>query len=448
MTYCVAPTLTHHFEQQCTKGHAGQSEGASDESFVSIEQLQEMLESYRNVITDKSNHATDLEHENKKLKEQLSSVSGDSRWKLSSFLGRFSNEKALCTHDTEEYDTYISELEARLENAEHKCVELEVIINHQAAELRNAEQKFIEQEAIIKHQAAKFARDLEEQKFKDPVGYTKVSDNEIESKWKQLRFLVRQFEESHFPQSIDWETANSLAFLKSIPTATKYQAMSPRFLSAHSGSVFMELSSPLHLSHPGHLLEWVTWFVSFHPTIDGKEQDVPCQKPTRESFHEWRSQTVRFANMVPHRNYLPVLVKLRDVVAQDTKEDAVNAAVTEIITLAAELDTIFRTSTADFTIVISDAWPDSLLDENYRFGFPFDPDMMEPTRRLRPPPHCSKRNESMNVDLVIAPGIVKCGTADGKHYDKKRVLVKLEVIYDKQTTQDGISIPKKVKTLG
>lgn len=89
-----------------------------------------MLESYRNVITDKSNQATDLKHENKKLKEQLSLVSGDSRWKLSSFLGRFNNEKALCTHDTEKYDTYISELEARLENAEHKCVELEVITNH------------------------------------------------------------------------------------------------------------------------------------------------------------------------------------------------------------------------------------------------------------------------------------------------------------------------------
>lgn len=73
---------------------------------------------------------------------------------------------------------------------------------------------------------------------------------------------------------------------------------------------------------------------------------------------------------------------------------------------------------------------------------------MEPTRRLRPPPHCSKRNESMHVDLVIAPGIVKCGTADGKHYDKKMVLVKLEVICDKQTTQDGISIPKKVTTSG
>lgn len=137
------------------------------------------------------------------MKEQLSLVSGDSRWKLSSFLGRFSNEKAVCTHDTEKYDTYISELEARLENAEHKCLELEVITNYQAAELRNAEQKFIEQEAIIKHQAAKFARDLEEQKLKDPGGYTKFSDNEIESKWKQLRFLVRQFKESHFPQSID-----------------------------------------------------------------------------------------------------------------------------------------------------------------------------------------------------------------------------------------------------
>lgn len=221
--------MPHHFEQQCAEDHAGQSEGASDESYVSIEQLQEMLESYRNVITDKSNQATDLEHENKKLKEQLSLVSGDSRWKLSSFLGRFSNEKALCTHDTEKYDTYISELEARLENAEQKCVQLEVVTNHQAAELRNAEQKFIEQEAIIKHQAAKFARDLEEQKLKDPVGYTKVSDNEIESKWKQLRFLVRQFVESHFPQSIDWETANSLAFLKPISTATKYQATSPRF---------------------------------------------------------------------------------------------------------------------------------------------------------------------------------------------------------------------------
>ncbi|KAK4641030.1 hypothetical protein QC761_608785 [Podospora bellae-mahoneyi] len=415
-----------------------------------------MLESYRNVIRDKSSQATDLEHENKKLKEQLSLVSGDSRWKLSSFLGRFSNEKALCTHDTDKYDTYISELEARLENAEHKCVELEVITNHQAAELRNAEQRFIEQEAIIKHQDAKFARDLEEQKLKDPLGYT----NEIESKWKQLRFLFRQFEESHFPQSIDWETANSLAFLKPIPTATQYQAMSPRFYPLIREAYVLN-----YLHHYIFRIQ-VTYgngslgsslSVVFHKiatTIDGKEQDAHCQKPTRESFHEWRSQTVGFANMVPGWNYLPVLVshfysrKLRDVLVQDTKEDAVNAADTEIITLAAELDTIFCTSKADITIVISDAWPDYLLDENYRFGFPFNPDMMEPTRRLRPPPHRSKRNESMNVDLVIAPGIVKCGTADGKHYDKKMFLVKLEVVCDKQTTQDGISIPKKVKTSG
>lgn len=108
-----------------------------------------------------------------------------------------------------------------------------------------------------------------------------------------------------------------------------------------------------------------------------------------------------------------------------------NVVVIEIIMFVVELDMIFCILKVDFMIVISDVWFDFFFDENYRFGFFFNLDMMEFMCCFYFLFYCLKRNELMNVDFVIVFGIVKCGMVDGKYYDKKMVFVKFEVICDK-----------------
>ncbi len=103
---------------------------------------------------------------------------------------------------------------------------------------------------------------------------------------------------------------------------------------------------------------------------------------------------------------------------EDMNQDALN-----IINKAAELDSIFRLSRANFHVFITRL--KLPLANPPSFGFRFDPETMEGVKNFPTP---NEDDPAVTVDLAVSPGIFKAGNADGENYGAERVLVKLQAL--------------------
>jgi hypothetical protein len=79
-------------------------------------------------------------------------------------------------------------------------------------EAQNAQllQKTAAQQNHIQAQTAKFARELEDVRGSALIKAPKVSDSEIQGKWKALGFAVRQFVTKSLPESLDFPTVQHI----------------------------------------------------------------------------------------------------------------------------------------------------------------------------------------------------------------------------------------------
>jgi FtsZ-binding cell division protein ZapB len=90
-----------------------------------------------------------------------------------------------------------------------------------------------EQENLIRAQTTSFARELEATRGAGFVKMQRISDTEIQSKWKALCFAVRQFVTTHLPEALDLKTVQVLLQqqeFKWLPEAAK-TLQSPVFCS-------------------------------------------------------------------------------------------------------------------------------------------------------------------------------------------------------------------------
>jgi hypothetical protein len=80
-------------------------------------------------------------------------------------------------------------------------------------EVQNAQllQRTSAQDNHIQSQTAKFARELGDIRSSELIRAPKVSDSEIQGKWKALGFAVRQFVSKYLPDSLDFQTVQRIA---------------------------------------------------------------------------------------------------------------------------------------------------------------------------------------------------------------------------------------------
>lgn len=95
-----------------------------------------------------------------------------------------------------------------------------------------------------------------------------------------------------------------------------------------------------------------------------------------------------------------------------------------IIAAATKLDIQLRQSKAHYRCFHHTTTPPKKPDY---FGYSFDPNTME-QGNFGPRMDQSRPDSLPVVDLVLSPGLIKSGNADGKNYLSERVSVKMEVL--------------------
>lgn len=184
--------------------------------------LRRKLEVYRVTNNDKALENLDLRNEVNGLRERLAAVDKSSRgsgWsvpKLSTgAFGAFFSKYA--TYNQQPDDDSVVELSTNSARHEDRIRELE-------EENRKLRATITEKERQIDAQTADFARELEDITSKELIRAPRVSDKEIQGRWKSLVFSVRRFVSAHLPGSLDQNTVQSIAELddfKWLPEITK-----------------------------------------------------------------------------------------------------------------------------------------------------------------------------------------------------------------------------------
>lgn len=108
--------------------------------------------------------------------------------------------------------------------------------------------------------------------------------------------------------------------------------------------------------------------------------------------------------------------------SQDEVDRILSTSLKNVIHQAAKIDMTLRTSRAFFKVYISPEHPTPPV--NSASGFPFNDQTMDFVQNLP----CPKFDEPPTVDLVVSPGILKMGNADGKGYTEQLILVKLKAL--------------------
>ncbi|KAK0672628.1 hypothetical protein QBC41DRAFT_216785 [Cercophora samala] len=397
-----------------------------------IEGYQSQVAAYRNVIDDKGAQTIELKRENEALKAQLGQTSKGMPWDIGAFFYK-GGQRASCNHNIEELG---SAYESRIEK--------------QIDEIEKLKQLLKEKEAQLQRQKMKFSRQLEDLRHKEAVTSPKTTDLEIKGKWTQLAFLIRQLVESHLDVAFDQTTVREVPVIPTFPAALQYQLQSSRLrpLILEAGvwhHLYFHIFRP-HASHWGGPVGET--FASAFQKISGIIKDTDSsksQKSAMEEFHDWRTRSVGFAKLTTDAGFNLQAAANRfceTMVWPITgQSQAAGDDVTEIISLAAELDLILRSSKADFTVFITNL---NLAGKPPNFWFPYDLNIMGFTHRLRPPHDIYEVDSAVIVDVAVTPGILKRGTADGKKYDNVMVLVKLEALCSEQTAYDGLKVPDQL----
>lgn len=159
--------------------------------------LRNTLHGYRQVMDDKSSECTDLKRQLEEMGQTTASHNRGSSWSFSNLLPGTRE-----SHKPE--SSIVNELRNNLDECKRKIQDLE-------AENRNLQHRTTEQAKHLQTQSTKFAQELDDLRSKTVVKGAKVSDTEIQSKWKTLSFSIRQFVSSHFPAVVELQTILLLA---------------------------------------------------------------------------------------------------------------------------------------------------------------------------------------------------------------------------------------------
>ena len=110
---------------------------------------------------------------------------------------------------------------------------------------------------------------------------------------------------------------------------------------------------------------------------------------------------------------------------EDSSDLTVNADALEIIEAAADLDEIFRSSKAHYTVFLSNVEPPYTPPF---FDYAFVPEMMVYALQTGSNGCHQSEASQLTVDLAVSPGLIKSGDSNGTNYNTERVLIKLETV--------------------
>ncbi|KAK4199933.1 hypothetical protein QBC40DRAFT_327683 [Triangularia verruculosa] len=389
------------------------------------------IQSYRDVIQDKASEVHELKAENQSLKEQLSSSARTaSSWALDP-RNMFSRHHV----QIEDSDQDIEDTEAKYKTRIQALEE----------SLRHYEKRFTKHRKVIQEQADELQqlRNLIQQ---EPSRYQKVSDNEIKNGLSQLKFLVRQFVQNHLRHSISGDAVHSSTLTRLLPLSMRRHLPSanlcPVVLEA---AIWSYLYSGIFQYHAdlwaGPLgVQFCDTMQKVSNAIKTSNQNTEVSETTYAEFNEWRARGVSFLlssldfDAGLHRTVIQFRDTVLVVLAKDHRDQATIEAAKEILLLAARLNNWLRSSKAQFTVFLTHL-PNAQCPLTTLF--PLDPEIMEPYRNLPTPPQGNDGSEPVIVAGAVSPGIHKRGTADGKKYDQRMVLVNAEVLCLHQADQWG-----------
>ncbi|KAK4154994.1 hypothetical protein C8A00DRAFT_13908, partial [Chaetomidium leptoderma] len=317
-----------------------------------------------------------------------------------------------------------------------------------AAENRELHQRTTTQARQLQAQSSGFAQELDDLKSKAFVKCAKVSDTEVQGKWKTLGFSIRQFVMSHFPVALDRQTVQLLAPME-------------EFMWLPEMATTLQTPMVCHIV----LESWIWHFLCFRVFDShsdfwagevGKTLNTQCDQlrgiiasasnssastvAAVAQFHEWRVRSVDFISRLGISDERSSIMRVADEMTCFLRFAASSAnaygqisfdmrqEMLGILQKASQLAGIFRTSKADFQVFITRV--KLPLVKPPSFGFPFDPETMECVKDLRGFP---QGDSAPVVDLAVSPGIFKVGNSDGENYDSERVLVKLQALCNLQT---------------
>ncbi|KAK4175906.1 hypothetical protein QBC36DRAFT_291004 [Triangularia setosa] len=123
------------------------------------------------------------------------------------------------------------------------------------------------------------------------------------------------------------------------------------------------------------------------------------------------------------------------------ENETITNDVVEIFTLVTELDLILHSSEAEFQVFITNY---TLSEKPRHFWFPYNSAFMDYTHLLRPLSDIYNVDKSVIVDVAISPGIIKCGTTDGRKYDNAIILIRLEALCSLLPAYDGLKVPEQL----
>lgn len=148
-------------------------------------------------------------------------------------------------------------------------------------------------------------------------------------------------------------------------------------------------------------------------------------------LHRWRVHFASFLFSLPLRSPAdrlvenitrvlgPVLSTQAQTEGSNLQADEFATRLRDIVSKAASIDKILRTSKAFFQVFFT---PPKGTDADASLQFNAE------TMNLYPGLPPSLLDKGKTVDLVVSPALFKTGNADGKNYDKSSMLVKYGVI--------------------
>ncbi|KAH6856362.1 hypothetical protein B0I37DRAFT_443043 [Chaetomium sp. MPI-CAGE-AT-0009] len=313
------------------------------------------------------------------------------------------------------------------------------------AENREMSQRVAEQAIQIQKQRTEFAQELDDLMHKAFAKGARVSDTEIQTKWKTLGFSVRQLVSEYFPEPLDSHTAQLLArqeLFKWLPEPAIVLQAPMLYQVALESWVWHCLCFQIFDSHSSFWAGEVG--KAFRIQCDGFRDmianmyrlHVASHDAVAEKFHDWRIRSADFISILMGndetgsvaslaRQMLEILdpaipseYSFRGHTVPGLQQDLLR-----IIREASHLAGIFRASKANFQVFITRIKLPLVTPPS--FGFPFDAETMEIFKGV---PLLETEGSTPVVDLAVSPGILKTGNADGTNYNSERVLVKLQTL--------------------
>lgn len=153
-------------------------------------------ESYRDVIEDKSHECAQLKLRIGELEKQLASATQGSGWPLRNLMTR-----SRSTQKTEHEE--LEKLRSKLD--QHKNIESALQIRNR--ELREKDHQIRQLQAQI----TEFAQELDSAKSKVFINVPQISDTEVQTEWKALGCLIRQFVLKHLRGPLEPSVIQELA---------------------------------------------------------------------------------------------------------------------------------------------------------------------------------------------------------------------------------------------